>query len=406
MESPTISCASLSDASISELGSHAPNLADAYANSKPNDEAPPECPEYEGTPLFEPGDGDMQISVNGTCFETHKYLIKRFQALKLLLNGWPLRINIQHNAVSAEDFREMFKVIYASIVTGPSLFAPSTLISTLRVATIYEYQALRDYCIQYLERLELDAVKRIEIAREFHLPAWEGPASYELGMRDEPITKEEAKIIGLDAFVCIAEMREKEQRRRGEEINAMGRAQDTKSSLTKEVSIEVETKPDEPEVAALVEINPDEPEVPAPGSTPQCVQPMTDDERETNDTAAHVNNNGTETGQSFTGVELSGTYNKRSTYGYRIDIPGCKCHFTSDTRSGVEKCTTYPCSLSALKNIQVQQSAHANRISDLESSVKKFSASIAAKSAPIGIAKPPVLEHGGDMRPKWKLGIL
>ncbi|CAE6403347.1 unnamed protein product [Rhizoctonia solani] len=162
-------------------------------------------------PLFEPGDGDVTITVNETCFETHKYLIKRFRGPKTLLVQQPLEVTIQRDDISAEDFCEMFKILYAlSIIAGPFEFAPHTLISTPRVATIYEYQALRDCCIQHLERLELDPIKRLELAHEFDLPTWVEPAYHELGIRDEPITKEEANIIGFDAFISIAEMREKE----------------------------------------------------------------------------------------------------------------------------------------------------------------------------------------------------
>ncbi|CAE6438437.1 unnamed protein product, partial [Rhizoctonia solani] len=72
--------------------------------------APPEC---KYVSLIEPGDGDIQICVNGTCFETHRYLLKRFQGLKLHLDEQPVEISIQCKDVLADEFYGMFKLLYA-----------------------------------------------------------------------------------------------------------------------------------------------------------------------------------------------------------------------------------------------------------------------------------------------------
>ncbi|CUA74217.1 hypothetical protein RSOLAG22IIIB_11058 [Rhizoctonia solani] len=96
---------------VSDLTSHTNNPATVEPNPEPKISTPPSC---EGDPLFEPGDGDIQINVNGTRFETHKYLIKRFRGLKQLLDAHPLEIRIQRENISAEHFNEMFKMLYAS----------------------------------------------------------------------------------------------------------------------------------------------------------------------------------------------------------------------------------------------------------------------------------------------------
>ncbi|KAJ1311821.1 hypothetical protein OPQ81_010282 [Rhizoctonia solani] len=348
MESPTsISVLSLSNVSVSELDGDVVSPGVEAVNPEPKASAPPEC---KGLPMFEPGDGDMHISVNGTRFETHRYLIKRFQGLKPLLDKQPPEVSIQRDDVLAEDFCEMFKVLYASIITGPFAFTAHTLVSALRVATMYEYQALQDYCVQRLEALELDAVKRIGIAREFDLPSWEGPAYHELGIREEPITRDEAKIIGLDVFVTIAEIREKEQRPR---------------SLRG-------------------------PPLPLPRGQP-----------ESNDAGSCMDDNASAMGPSFTGVELNGVYNWNTGTGYMLAVPGCKCCFTCNGTTVDKKCAVTPCAISAFKNIQVQQLAHTSRISDLESSVERLNTSISAKpvrAAPKWLNLPPEPPLGGMHR--------
>ncbi|CAE7220032.1 unnamed protein product [Rhizoctonia solani] len=269
----------------------------------------------------------MQISVNGTRFETHKYLVKRFQGLRALLEDNPREISVQHDKLSAQDFCETFKILYTSAVSSPFAFTSQTLVSALRIATIYEYHALRYYCIQYLETLELDAIKRIELAREFQLSAWEDQACHELEMRDKPITAEEAKIIGLDAFVRIAEAREREQRLRGKTVDAANSGSQ---------------KDDLRAVPRSTYLTP-------PGDRPEA-------------NVTRVDNKGSEMEPRFAHVELGGTYGWRQAYGYGIEAPGCQ----------------------SFKILEAQQLAHAKRISSLESTVKELDVTTANKLTPAG----------------------
>jgi hypothetical protein len=102
-----------------------------------------------------------------------------------------------------------------SIIEGSIDFDPPTLISALRIATAYDYPALRAFTINKLEKTSLSAIERIRIAREFRFTSWEAPAYVELCGRDEAISEDEANMLGMSAFVQVARMQEKEQRRKG-----------------------------------------------------------------------------------------------------------------------------------------------------------------------------------------------
>jgi hypothetical protein len=104
------------------------------------------------------------------------------------------------------------------VVDGPFEFSPQILTSALRIATAYDYPALRAFTITNLERISLCAVERIRLAREFGLASWEGPAYAELHERDDAITIEEATILGLDAFVRVAKAREQELRHKDRDV--------------------------------------------------------------------------------------------------------------------------------------------------------------------------------------------
>lgn len=107
-----------------------------------------------------------------------------------------------------------------SVMRGPFEFDLPVLTSALRLSTTYDYPDLRSFSLEKLEQVSLSAVERVRFAREFDIPAWEEAAYVELCERDEAISPTEASALGMDAFVQVARIREMEQRRRGEMVNA------------------------------------------------------------------------------------------------------------------------------------------------------------------------------------------
>lgn len=124
-----------------------------------------------------------------------------------------------------------------SVIEDSSEFDPPTLTSALRLATTYDYPALRNFAIKHLQDASLSAIERIRLAREFGLLSWEEPAYVELCERDDAITTSEASVLGLNTFVELARIREKEQRRRGRDIDAMMDDDDDNESLSEDSHI-------------------------------------------------------------------------------------------------------------------------------------------------------------------------
>jgi hypothetical protein len=104
--------------------------------------------------------------------------------------------------------------IFYSAIDGPFNFDDSVLVSTLRISTAYDYPGLRTFAITRLEATQIEAIQRIQIAREFGLESWEGPAYQELCDREGAITQAEARVLGVDAFVEVAKKREEGERRK------------------------------------------------------------------------------------------------------------------------------------------------------------------------------------------------
>ncbi|CAE6490634.1 unnamed protein product [Rhizoctonia solani] len=162
---------------------------------------------------FESEYGDVLLSVKGEGLSTHRYLLQRFSVLQERLSAGsstspqPTYV-LEEEGVNPEDFHNAFKILYSSPLETPFEFDTPVFVSALRLATLYDYPALRAYSITHLNQAALGPIRRIEIARECKLPEWEEPAYIELGQRDEPITAEEASVLGLETLTDISRRRE------------------------------------------------------------------------------------------------------------------------------------------------------------------------------------------------------
>ncbi|KAF8596241.1 hypothetical protein BDV93DRAFT_528178 [Ceratobasidium sp. AG-I] len=318
--------------------------------------------------LFELGDGDIRLMVDGTTLETHKYIIKRFSRLKN---------RIQNNTITfgseeprAQDFRNMFKILYASVVEGPFEFDQLTLASALRIATLYDYPTLRTYAIQHLEKTPLSAVERIRLAREFVLPSWEEPAYVELCNREEALTKEEASVLGMDAFVHVAKIREKEQRRRGKELDA-GCVDATKGKDGPRHTISTATKGDQAKDKMKDES----------GCSGVLESGLGGGKREqATETASATKRELVIPQPSFINLTLKGTYQhtEEPIFGNHLLIPGCRCkveYGPEDSRT-IKAFQATLTSLTAIPEPTTPSSEDLNQIGSVQEEVRKWLASV------------------------------
>ncbi|CAE7122934.1 unnamed protein product [Rhizoctonia solani] len=373
MDSPLSSVISISNVPPGISGT------DHQVPDAPPNQIDPIVVDIGGKQLFDSGDGDMELVFNGTRFETHRYLIKRFKKWSgtNLKPGSTMAVT---GAASSEDFRKMLKVLYASILEGPFEFDTSTLVSTLHIATDYEYPALRDYAIRHLEQAELTAIKRIEIARSFGLLSWEKPAYLELCGRDEAITEEEASTLGMAAFVRVAKIREKEQRRRGREIDIEEEA--TGSEDPKIGNNNAET-------INWIPLSGDEesPKENIPGPHSRSKKRMKKAKQPGNpeltrsETEIRVETPETKPQPSFIDIPITnnyqpGSWRQGSGAPVGLPVPECSCGykngsglFSPPTRI---QCTLPACAVAAFKNLQIRQLAHKKDIADLRSSLNEL----------------------------------
>ncbi|KDN44051.1 hypothetical protein RSAG8_05783, partial [Rhizoctonia solani AG-8 WAC10335] len=177
---------------------------------------PPIHPEFTYT------DAQVELWTSDSLFMVHEFQINKFSLLaeriQVARQQTPTgsRLKIVSSRKS-RDIRNALIVIYTCVTSRrrTPLFDSDTLMSALKIASRYKYPDLRQYAIDELEKSHnLSALCRIQLSSRFSIPEWEISACAELCRRPEPISAEEAAILGMRRFVDISRIREEEQSRR------------------------------------------------------------------------------------------------------------------------------------------------------------------------------------------------
>ncbi|CUA72025.1 hypothetical protein RSOLAG22IIIB_04886 [Rhizoctonia solani] len=161
----------------------------------------------------------IAIQVKRTLFNVHKYQLaksevfsERFKIRKAEGDGpeegsspdYPIKLK----GVSASDFTALLRVLYASHFSSnqPAPEAP-LIIPAFRLAHMFNFSELRAYLLPLAEE-NLNDVDKIAFAREFGIKQWLAPAHIRLCEREEHLSGEEARKLGVESVLIISRMRE------------------------------------------------------------------------------------------------------------------------------------------------------------------------------------------------------
>ncbi|KAH7344491.1 hypothetical protein B0J17DRAFT_635622 [Rhizoctonia solani] len=340
--------------SDNDIGLNSPLTPDSDSERAPETSTPSSTGPYDS--VFGQEDGDIELQLNNTLFKTRKYLLNKFDVLaKLVEDGESTeqfstsgptrlpRLTMKCDAQLIGDFINTSKILYASVIDGPFEFDTATLISALRVATVYDYDALRRFSISKLERANLSAIQRIKIAHELDVVHWTEPAFEELANRAEPIQPDEARILGIDALLRVANMREERRARRGDdERTVISDSDATSAGCRSQEPRRVSSRCDDQSYV-------DE-------DTAYCLPDPDDDLL------------GERAKTRFIGIPVPTlrvhvpSQSKRQRL--EVDFPDCAC--TNPEVGGCVTCRIAPCLFKVLRSLQAQQLIHSDEISALQ----------------------------------------
>ncbi|CAE6480049.1 unnamed protein product [Rhizoctonia solani] len=166
----------------------------------------------------------VAIQIEKTLFNVHKYQLVKSEFFSDMLKepkvedekpeaGSSPEHPIVIKGVAASDFAALLKVLYASHFSGEK-HVPETplIIPAFRLANLLDFSELRTYLLPLAEQ-NLGDVDKIIFAREFDITEWLAPAHVHLCQREEPLSTEEARKLGVDSVLIVWRMREQHRSR-------------------------------------------------------------------------------------------------------------------------------------------------------------------------------------------------
>ncbi|KAF5355550.1 hypothetical protein D9758_006304 [Tetrapyrgos nigripes] len=110
-------------------------------------------------------------------------------------------------SVSKADFERLLSLM---LPDAGEDFIPTLdeWISILKLSTLWDMPRIRERAIKRMVPLMQDPIQKIEIAREYEIDDWMLPALNQLVQRDEALSVEEGKKLGLEYTLKLASIRE------------------------------------------------------------------------------------------------------------------------------------------------------------------------------------------------------
>ncbi|CAE6432855.1 unnamed protein product [Rhizoctonia solani] len=161
----------------------------------------------------------VAIQVEDTLFNVHKYQLLKSETFSDMFRvpkaedgdpeeGSSPEHPIVMEGVKAEDFVALLKVLYAShFSTHQPEPEASLIIPAFRLANynMWSFTDLRAFLLPLAEK-HLSDIDKILFAREFDIKDWLAPAHIRLCQREEKLTTEEARKLGVDSVLLIARL--------------------------------------------------------------------------------------------------------------------------------------------------------------------------------------------------------
>ncbi|KAF8602064.1 hypothetical protein BDV93DRAFT_524272 [Ceratobasidium sp. AG-I] len=172
--------------------------------------AVPAATELVADPDFCFDDSNITLKVEKHIFRVHAFKLKEFNNIKPLIEDTQKDLEGCKRVElvgSADDFHNVFTILYSSAY-DPQIFDATVLKSTLRLSAIHDHPKLRIFAIQKLEQLEILPIERFALSRDCNIESWMSTALDDLSQRREPITADEAEVLGARKLAELAARRE------------------------------------------------------------------------------------------------------------------------------------------------------------------------------------------------------
>ncbi|KAJ4487038.1 hypothetical protein C8J55DRAFT_487231 [Lentinula edodes] len=163
-------------------------------------------------------DGNVVFRVENTLYRIHRYFFQRDSPVFEVMFSLPTPTGerpegededkpIQLGGIECRDFDRLLSLMYPKDFTNSYEF--STLeewISVLKLTTHWEFSSIRNLAIKQLSSIGSSA-DLVMLGHQYGVSQWLLPEYMELCVRDEPLTLEEGRKLGVDMVVTINQIR-------------------------------------------------------------------------------------------------------------------------------------------------------------------------------------------------------
>ncbi|KIM91718.1 hypothetical protein PILCRDRAFT_827 [Piloderma croceum F 1598] len=155
-------------------------------------------------------DGNVTLLVDGTLYRIHRYLLQKYSAPISPVFTCP------HDsaddapillAVSTKDFDTFLSILYPVECSALALTTVDEWTSILRLAVEWNFQSIKNLAVERLSAIATP-VDKIVLGRRFDIFEWLENAYTNVCWRDEALTIEEGKLLGVEDVIEIAAMRQ------------------------------------------------------------------------------------------------------------------------------------------------------------------------------------------------------
>ncbi|KAJ4471528.1 hypothetical protein J3R30DRAFT_1090883 [Lentinula aciculospora] len=172
---------------------------------------------FQKHPRFYFSDGNVVFRVEDTLYRIHRYFFQRDSPIFETMFSLPPPIDarpegeeedrpIQLEGIECRDFDRLLSVMYPKSFNAYESSTTEEWTSVLKLATRWDFDSIRELAVESLTSSASPA-DLIILAHRYDVSQWLLPEYMELCVRDEPLSLEEGRKLGVNTVVAINQIR-------------------------------------------------------------------------------------------------------------------------------------------------------------------------------------------------------
>ncbi|KAJ3796000.1 hypothetical protein GGU11DRAFT_173187 [Lentinula aff. detonsa] len=186
-------------------------------HNEPTNQSPQSPSISKKHPRFYFSDGNVVFRIEDTLYRIHRYFFQRDSLVFEAMFSLPVPVGerpegeaedrpIRLDGVECRDFDHLLSLMYPKDFGSYELSTIEDWKSVLKLATQWDFDSMRKLAIKHLALIASSA-DLVILGHQYDVTQWLLPRYIELCVRDETLTLEEGRKLGVDTVVTINQIR-------------------------------------------------------------------------------------------------------------------------------------------------------------------------------------------------------